>query len=659
MAIERRLTEIVGPLGGKLHTARSRNDQVATDLALYVRERVRARASELRRGADGAPARRSPRRHRDWPMPGLHAPAARPAGLPRPPPARLLLDARARRRSASTARVASTMAMPLGSGALAGLNWDLDRAATADELGFARPSPNSIDAVSNRDFALDYLYAAGVCATHLSRLGAELVLWSSQEFGFCEPADEFSSGSSIMPQKKNPDAAELLRGKAPRVVGARSRRCSGVLHALPLAYSRTCRRTRRRCSTPSTRSSSASRPPSGCSPGCASTASGSRRRPATRCSPPPTSPTCWSAGACPSARPTASSAASCAPRWKSGRSLSELDRRGARRALRAARRGVLRGAARAARGSTRRSPRAAPRRRASPSSSSGRAAALGGAPRPRRRVERARPPTFFDRSVHEVARDLIGCELLVDGVGGVIVETESYERDDPPATRSTAGPPRNEVLFGPPGHAYVYLSYGVHNLLNAVCEPEGSAAAVLIRALEPTPGPRGDARRRGRDARRASSARAPASSPQALGHRARAERRAADRGAVRASSARSGSGRGRGRRPGPGSGSAKATELPVALLRRGQPRSSRGRCRRAPPPPLAGRTPPAPRAPPVAGAGCAGAGARRLGAPAAAGRAGVGRGRGRSSGAAGSAVVVVGASRGAVVLGAPAPSARR
>jgi argininosuccinate lyase len=117
------------------------------------------------------------------------------------------------------------------------LNWDLDRKRTAEELGFARPSPNSIDAVSNRDFVLDYLHAASVCAMHLSRLGAELVIWSSQEFGFCEPADEFSSGSSIMPQKKNPDAAELLRAKAPRVAGSLAT-LLGVLHALPLAYSK-------------------------------------------------------------------------------------------------------------------------------------------------------------------------------------------------------------------------------------------------------------------------------------------------------------------------------------------------------------------------------------------------------------------------------------
>jgi argininosuccinate lyase len=113
----------------------------------------------------------------------------------------------------------------------------VDREQTATELGFARPSPNSIDAVSNRDFALAYLHAAAVCAMHLSRLGSELVLWSSQEFGFCQPADAFASGSSIMPQKKNPDGAELLRAKAPRVTASLTT-LLGVLHALPLAYTK-------------------------------------------------------------------------------------------------------------------------------------------------------------------------------------------------------------------------------------------------------------------------------------------------------------------------------------------------------------------------------------------------------------------------------------
>ncbi len=127
--------------------------------------------------------------------------------------------------------------LPLGAGALAGVNFDTDRRLLARELGFSDVAPNSIDAVSGRDFVLDYLAAAATCSTHLSRLGAELVLWSSAEFGFCELPDAWSSGSSIMPQKKNPDAAELLRAKAPRVVGHLAA-FHGVMHALPLTYNK-------------------------------------------------------------------------------------------------------------------------------------------------------------------------------------------------------------------------------------------------------------------------------------------------------------------------------------------------------------------------------------------------------------------------------------
>src|SRR5207302_2363902 len=127
--------------------------------------------------------------------------------------------------------------LPLGAGALAGTNFDTDRGMVAERLGFSSVAPNSIDAVANRDFVLDLLGAAATCATHLSRLGAELVLWSSSEFGFLELSDEWSSGSSIMPQKKNPDAAELLRGKAPRMVGHLAA-MHGVMHALPLAYNK-------------------------------------------------------------------------------------------------------------------------------------------------------------------------------------------------------------------------------------------------------------------------------------------------------------------------------------------------------------------------------------------------------------------------------------
>ena len=133
--------------------------------------------------------------------------------------------------------VSATDALPLGAGALAGVNFDTDRELVARELGFASVAENSIDAVSNRDFVLDYLAAAATCATHLSRLGGEIVLWSSEEFGFCEVADAWASGSSIMPQKKNPDAAELLRAKAPRIAGHLVA-LHGVLHGLPLTYNK-------------------------------------------------------------------------------------------------------------------------------------------------------------------------------------------------------------------------------------------------------------------------------------------------------------------------------------------------------------------------------------------------------------------------------------
>jgi argininosuccinate lyase len=234
MAIERRLTELIGPLGGKLHTARSRNDQVATDLALLVRSHS-ARAIVLLETLLGTLVDLA-ERHRDWPAPAYtHLQRAQPVYLGHHLLAYFWMFQRDARRFFRAAE--ATMEMPAGSGALAGLNWDLDREAIAADLGFERPTSNSLDAVSNRDFALDYLSAASICAMHLSRLGAEIVLWSSQEFGFCELPDSFASGSSIMPQKKNPDAAELLRGKAPRVAASLAS-LLGTMHALPLAYSK-------------------------------------------------------------------------------------------------------------------------------------------------------------------------------------------------------------------------------------------------------------------------------------------------------------------------------------------------------------------------------------------------------------------------------------
>jgi argininosuccinate lyase len=232
MAIERRLTEIAGRVGGKIHTGRSRNDQVATDLAMFVAERADAAVALI----DAVLARllELAEAHRDWVLPGYtHMQRAQPVYLAHHLLAWFWMLERDRGRFATAAEAAAVM--PLGSGALAGLNWELDREAVAAELGFRSISRNSIDAVSNRDFALDYLSAAVACATHLSRIGAEIVLWATSEFGFCSPAEEFSSGSSIMPQKMNPDGAELLRAKAPRVLGSYGT-LAGVMHGLPLAY---------------------------------------------------------------------------------------------------------------------------------------------------------------------------------------------------------------------------------------------------------------------------------------------------------------------------------------------------------------------------------------------------------------------------------------
>ena len=202
--------------------------------ALHARRR-RPRDARDRR-ARGARCVDAAEAHLDWPLPGYtHLQRAQPVYLSHHLLAYVWMLLRDRERFVFAA--SQTAALPLGAGALAGVNFDTDRAAVAAELGFERVAPNSIDAVSNRDFVLDYLGAAATCATHLSRLGAELVLWSSEEFGFVTLSDAWTSGSSIMPQKKNPDAAELLRAKAPRIV-AHLGALHGVMHALPLTYNK-------------------------------------------------------------------------------------------------------------------------------------------------------------------------------------------------------------------------------------------------------------------------------------------------------------------------------------------------------------------------------------------------------------------------------------
>ena len=232
MAIERLLGEEVGPLAGKLHTGRSRNDQVATDVAMVVQNHS-LEAIELC-GAAMERLLALAESHADWTMPGYtHLQRAQPVYLGHHLLAYFWMLARDVLRFQFALDSASVM--PLGSGALAGVNWEIDRDAVAGDLGFAHVSHNSIDGASNRDFVLDYLAAASTCAMHLSRLGSEIVIWSSSEFGFCELDESFSSGSSIMPQKKNPDSAELLRAKSPRVA-ASLQTLLGVMHALPLTY---------------------------------------------------------------------------------------------------------------------------------------------------------------------------------------------------------------------------------------------------------------------------------------------------------------------------------------------------------------------------------------------------------------------------------------
>ena len=232
--IEARLTEMIGEPGRRLHTARSRNDQVATDFRLWVRDAV-DRADALLRELQAVLLDRA-EEHAATVMPGFtHLQAAQPVTFGHHLMAYVEMFGRDRSRFADARRRMNEC--PLGAAALAGTSFPIDREMTARELGFDRPAANSIDAVSDRDFALDYLAAAAICAVHLSRFAEELVLWSTPQFGFVRMAEAFTSGSSIMPQKRNPDAAELVRAKSGRVIG-HLQALLVVLKGLPLAYSK-------------------------------------------------------------------------------------------------------------------------------------------------------------------------------------------------------------------------------------------------------------------------------------------------------------------------------------------------------------------------------------------------------------------------------------
>jgi argininosuccinate lyase len=232
LAIERRLTEKIGVAGGKLHTARSRNDQVALDFRLYLRDEIAAVIGLLRKLR--AALIKVARSNVETVMPGYtHLQRAQPISLAHHLLAYVEMFGRDRERlEQARARVD---VMPLGAGALAGSTLPIDRRMVARELDFHRMAENSIDAVSDRDFAVDFLAAAALITVHLSRMAEELILWTSAEFAFAELPDEFSTGSSMMPQKKNPDLLELIRGKTGRIIGDLVAMLT-ILKGLPLAY---------------------------------------------------------------------------------------------------------------------------------------------------------------------------------------------------------------------------------------------------------------------------------------------------------------------------------------------------------------------------------------------------------------------------------------
>jgi len=234
MHVEHRLSELIGPVAGRLHTARSRNDQVATDFKLWVRGSIDEALAGIDALEDALVARAD--EHADTVMPGFtHLQSGQPVTLGHHLMAYREMLVRDRSRFVDARKRMNES--PLGSAALAGTGFPLDRAMTASALGFDRPTANSLDAVSDRDFAVDYVHAATLTAVHLSRLAEEIILWASQPFGFVKLPDAWSTGSSIMPNKRNPDAAELVRGHSARIA-ADLIAIIVLLKGLPLAYAK-------------------------------------------------------------------------------------------------------------------------------------------------------------------------------------------------------------------------------------------------------------------------------------------------------------------------------------------------------------------------------------------------------------------------------------
>ena len=234
MNVESRLKEVIGEPAGRLHTARSRNDQVALDFRLWVRDQCDAAISGIEALMRAFLAQAT--LGADWVMPGFtHLQTAQPVTWGHHMMAYVEMLARDRSRFADARKRMNEC--PLGAAALAGTSFPIDRNMTAKTLGFDRPTANSLDSVSDRDFALEFLSASSICAMHLSRFAEELVIWSSAQFRFVKLSDKWTTGSSIMPQKKNPDAAELLRAKLGRILGATVALFT-IMKGLPLTYSK-------------------------------------------------------------------------------------------------------------------------------------------------------------------------------------------------------------------------------------------------------------------------------------------------------------------------------------------------------------------------------------------------------------------------------------
>ena len=479
-ALERGLLERLGTLGGKLRAGRSRNDQVATDLRLYLRDHVRmivSRLAELETALLG-----QAERHADVAAPGFtHLQHAQPVLFSH----QLLAHVHAFARDADRLRDWDKRAAisPLGAGALAGSSLPFDPAELAKQLGFAAATTNSMDAVSDRDFAAEFCFAAALIGVHLSRLGEEIVLWSSQEFGWIEIDDAYATGSSIMPQKKNPDVAELARGKAGRLIGGLTGLLT-TLKGLPLTYNRDLQEDKEpvfdavdtlllvlpaMAGLISTFRLHAER------------VVGQRQR-----------------GLHPGHRPgrvpgAAGGAVPRGPRDRRspGRLVPGARRRAGRRGRRGPAAGLTAPDPRRPPGADRPrragGPQAARRHRPGPGRRAAHRAARPGRPARRLGHELILAREFFDRPALDVAPALLGCVLETDTAAGLvavrITEVEAYSGQTDPAShayRRKSG--RNQVMFGPPGYAYVYQIYGLHFCVNLVCQPAGTAEAVLLRA---------------------------------------------------------------------------------------------------------------------------------------------------------------------------------